>query len=103
METKTYNNTNNNNASGNAKVNLNSTDYSININITQDENDKFEELFSAIKSIPHSEGLLSSASELKENVRIKTFKDKYFAFMSNAVNYMTVLTPFIAFLPSLMG
>lgn len=51
IETKIYNNTNNINASGNAKVNLNSTEHSISINVTQEENDKFEELFSAIKSI----------------------------------------------------
>jgi hypothetical protein len=103
METKIYNNTNNINASGNAKVNLNSTDHSININITQEENDKFEELFSVIKSIQNSEELLSSAIELKKTVRTETFKDKYFAFMANAANHMTVLAPFIAFLPSLMG
>ncbi|MFK4899135.1 hypothetical protein [Lactococcus petauri] len=102
-ETNFYNNTNNINASGNAKVNLNSTDHSININITQEEDAKFEELFSVIKSLQNSEELLSSAIELKETVRTETFKDKYISFMANAANHMTVLAPFISFLPSLMG
>jgi hypothetical protein len=103
VETKIYNNTNNINASGNAKVNLNSIDHSININITQEENDKFEELFSEIKKLQNSEELLSSAIELKESVRTESFKDKYLTFMANAANHMTVLAPFMAFLPSLMS
>ena len=103
METKIYNNTNHITASGNARVNLNSTDHSINTNITQEENDKFEELFSEIKKLPNSEELLSSAIELKESVKTETFKDKYVAFMANAANHMTVLAPFIAFLPALLS
>lgn len=97
-----YNTTNNIEASSNSKVNLNSTDNSIRIDITQEEKNKFDDLFSEIKKIQNSEELLSAAIELKEAARTETFKDKYLNFMSNAANHMTVLAPLITFLPSLI-
>jgi len=87
------------------KVNINSTDNSTNINI--DSSSIFGGLSNAISSAPIEEmqkaQLLAKVEELRQAEGTGGFVQKYKDFMQNAANHMTVISPFIPALTSLIS
>ncbi|WP_454709537.1 hypothetical protein [Delftia acidovorans] len=87
------------------KVNINSTDNSTNINI--DSSSIFGGLSNAINSAPIEEvqkaQLLAKVEELRQAEGTGGFLQKYKDFMQNAANHMTVISPFIPALTSLIA
>ncbi len=88
----------------NGKVNINSTDNSTNINI--DSSSIFDGLTNAISNAPIEEKqkaqLLAKVEELRQAEGTGGFVQKYKDFMQNAANHMTVISPFIPALTSLI-
>jgi hypothetical protein len=89
----------------NGKVNINSTDNSTNINI--ESSSIFGGLSNAISNAPIEEKqkaqLLAKVEELRQAEGTSGFVQKYKDFMQNAANHMTVISPFIPALTSLIG
>jgi hypothetical protein len=89
----------------NGKVNINSTDNSANINI--ESSSIFGGLSNAISNAPIEEKqkaqLLAKVEELRQAQGTSGFVQKYKDFMQNAANHMTVISPFISALTSLIG
>lgn len=89
----------------NGRVNIKSTDNSINITI--DSSPIFSGLSSAISNAPIEEAqkaqLLAKVEELKQAEGTDGFFQKYKEFMQNAANHMTVVSPFIPALTTLLG
>lgn len=87
------------------KVNINSTDNSTNINI--DSSSIFGGLSNAISSASIEEKqkaqLLAKVEELRLAEGTGGFVQKYKDFMQSAANHMTVISPFIPALTSLIG
>lgn len=87
------------------KVNINSTDNSTNISI--DSSSIFECLSDAISKALIEETqkaqLLVKVGQLKQAKGTDGFSEKYKDFMQNAANHMTVISPFIPALTSLIG
>lgn len=89
----------------NGRVNIKSTDNSINITI--DSSPIFSGLSSAISNAPIEEAqkaqLLAKIEELKQAEGTDGFFQKYKEFMQNAANHMTVVSPFMPALTTLIG
>ncbi|MEK3733794.1 hypothetical protein MKX64_15445 [Paenibacillus sp. FSL M8-0334] len=89
----------------NARVNINSQDYSTNT-VTELKDPLFEEMRQAISTqiedINEKQKLLNCVEELESSKGTTTFMDKYKSFMTMAADHMTVLTPFIGPLSSLL-
>jgi hypothetical protein len=86
------------------KVNINSTDNSTNITI--DSSSIFGGLSSAITNAPIEEKqkaqLLAKVEDLKQAEGSSGFVEKYKDFIQNAANHMSVISPFIPALTSLI-
>ena len=89
----------------NGKVNINSTDNSTNISI--DSSSIFGSLSNAINNAPIEEKqkvqLMAKVEELKQAEGTGGYIQKYKEFMQNAANHMTVISPFIPALTSLIS
>lgn len=94
----------NNINSTHAKVNINSTDNSNNT-ITQNDEKLFDKIINALDSISEiniREQAIKLANEMKANVGKPTFKEKYQNFISTLTNYVTIISPFLPALTSLL-
>lgn len=90
----------------NGKVNINSTDNSTNISV--DSSSIFDGLTNAISNASTIEDqkkaqLLTKVEELKQAEGTVGFVQKYKEFMQNGANHVTVISPFIPALTSLIG
>ena len=89
----------------NGKVNINSTDNST--NISTDSSSIFGSLSNAINNAPIEEKqkvqLMAKVEELKQAEGTGGYIQKYNEFMQNAANHMTVISPFIPALTSLIS
>jgi hypothetical protein len=89
----------------NGKVNINSTDNSTNFSI--DSSSIFSGLSDAINNAlidaPHKAQLLAKVEDLKKSEGTIGFTQKYKEFVQNSANHMSVISPFIPALTSLIG
>ncbi len=87
----------------NSRVYHNSHDQSTNI-VSTDSSELFRLLREEISSkIEENSSLLLSLSEMEESAGKSTFTEKYKTFIANAANHMTVITPFLPALTSLLS
>ena len=87
-----------------AKININSVDNSTN-SMNSENKELFEKLFSKLQEIDNEsikENALAIAKEMQLNINKPTFKEKYQQFISTVANYMTIISPFIPALTSLL-
>lgn len=97
-------NTNIYNLSGNnSRVYHNSQDYSTN-NVSSENKELFRQLREEISNRIEENGqLLLLLSEMEQAVDKPSYVEKYKSFIANAANHMTVITPFIPALTSLLS
>lgn len=88
----------------NGHVNINSIDNSQNIAVELSNEDAalFETLKSLAQPLDNSGELCNRIEEMKKEVGKKDFASKYNRFIQSAANHMTVFSPFIPLLSSLL-
>lgn len=102
---KKGNKTVNNFTGANSRINLNSIDNSSNV-INQNTNDKlFDEIRNLIKENvkENTSEILEAITLMEQNQGKPSFKESFDNFISKAANYITLLTPLIPQLTSLIG
>lgn len=88
----------------NTRVNINSVDRSTNIVNTINMN-RFNEIEDALRQIQDERTrteCLNSLNDLKESVGTTSFVEKYRHFIATAADHMTLISPFIGYLSSLL-
>lgn len=90
----------------NARVNNNSVDASMNVSLTQQATSQlFNDLLAALNDIDdveQREQLVADVEEMKATHGSQGFLARYQAFMQDAANHMTVVTPFLPALAQLL-
>lgn len=77
------------------KININSSDSSVNITLSENDEKLFETLKMLAISLDNVDEVISKIDTMRESAGSADFGQKYNAFIQSVANHMTIFAPFI--------
>lgn len=84
------------------KINIHSTDNSVYMSLTANEEQLFDTLKQLAESLSNRKEVIQAVDEMKQEVGKPLFTEKYNKFIQSVANHMTIFAPFIPTLTAIL-